>query len=212
MRVVDLPVEQLTEAPWNPNQEDPAMLARLSKSISRYGLVQNLVVRPMGDGTFEVLSGNQRLRVLRDGCYENVPCVVVELDDAQARVLAQALNRVHGEDDLGLRAELFRKVLANLPQDEVLSLLPESADSLNSLASLGQEEIAEYLESWQKAQQARLKHMQFQLTPIQLEVVDEALARVMSEAKSAGRDSPNIRGTALYLLCKRSLELEEGAP
>ena len=106
MQVTEIPMELLREAPWNPNQQDPAMLGRLKESISRYGLVQNLVARPLGVGAYEVLSGNQRLQVLRDQQIEEVPCVVVELDDSRARLLAQALNRVHGEDDLGLRAEL----------------------------------------------------------------------------------------------------------
>ena len=36
--------------------------------------------------------------------------------------------------------------------------------------------MAGYLQNWQRAQQARLKHLQFQLTPTQLELVQEALA------------------------------------
>ena len=208
MQIIEIPLNKLVEAPWNPNQLDPAMLARLTESISRYGLVQNLVVRPLGDGTYEVLSGNQRLQVLRERGHEVVPCVVVELDDAPARLLAQALNRVHGEDDLGLRAELVREVLDKLSQEEVLSLLPETAESLSSLCSLGQEDMAEYLASWQKAQAARLKHLQFQLTSAQTEVVEEVLARLLPGARESRGDSPNARGTALYLLCLGYLERE----
>ena len=47
------------------------------------------------------------------------------------------------------------------------------------------------------------------LTSVQLVVVDQALARVMPEARSAGGDNPNVRGTALYLLCRRILELQK---
>ena len=50
------------------------------------------------------------------------------------------------------------------------------------------------------------------LTSVQLVVVDQALARVMPEAKPAGGDSPNVRGTALYLLCKRILDSEMETP
>ena len=211
MQIVEIPLNKLMEVPWNPNQLDPAMLARLTESISRYGLVQNLVVRPLGDGTYEVLSGNQRLQVLRGRGHEVVPCVVGELDDARARLLAQALNRIHGEDDLGLRAELVREVLDKLPQEEVLSLLPETAESLSSLCSLGQEDMAKYLESWQQAQYARLKHLQFQLLPNQLEMVEEALARLLPEARKNRGENPNERGVALFLLCKRFLTSEEAS-
>lgn len=61
MEIVDLPLDQIGEAPWNPNRMDQAMGDRLKPSLGRYDLVQNLVGRPMGDGTREVVSGNQRL-------------------------------------------------------------------------------------------------------------------------------------------------------
>ncbi len=138
MKIVDLPLDQLREAPWNPNEMDRAMMARLRESIARFGVVENLVIRPSGSGLFEVIGGNHRLQVLKEDRYPTVPCVVVDLDDAQARLLAQALNRIEGADDLGLKAELVREVLKSLPQDEVIGLLPETAESIRVLAYLGQ--------------------------------------------------------------------------
>ena len=208
MNVVELPVTRLTAATWNANIMDEAMLSKLKKSITRFGLVGNLVVRPLPDGLYEVLSGNQRLGVLADLGYTDVPCVVVDVNDAGAKLLSQALNHIQGDDDLGLRAELLRDVLTKLPQDQVLSILPDSAENLNALTSLGRQEMAEHLAAWQKAQVARLKHLQVQLTVSQLEVVEEALSRVLPKAKEQHGDSPNTRGTAVYLLCKFYLERE----
>ncbi len=61
--------------------------------------------------------------------------MVVNLDDAPARLLTQALNRIQGEDDLGLRAELVRTILETIPEKEITAVLPETAGSLRSLAS-----------------------------------------------------------------------------
>ena len=208
MEIVDLPLSQLREAPWNANQMNSAMLSRLRQSISRFGLVVPLVVRSIGYGHFETIGGAQRLAVLREIGIDRVPCVVVEADDVQARLLSQCLNRIAGEDDLGLRSELIREVLTHTPESGVLSLLPETSDSLHSLASLGQETMAEYLDAWQKAQPARLRHLTAQLTPHQLDVVEEALARLLPMARESQDRSPNARGTALYLLCLGYLERE----
>ncbi|MBI2858118.1 MAG: ParB N-terminal domain-containing protein, partial [Chloroflexi bacterium] len=175
MDLIDLPLEQLTEASWNANQMDERMRARLRQSITRYGNVQNMVVRPVGKNSYEVLSGNQRLKTLRELGISPVPCLVVEANDAHARLLAEALNRIHGEDDLGMRAELVKKALEGIPEKDVLSLLPETAVSLRGLASMGQETIADHLRNWQKVQASRLRHLQFQLTSAQLEVVQKAL-------------------------------------
>jgi ParB family chromosome partitioning protein len=212
MQVFDISVDSITAAHWNPNQMDDLMTTKLRESIRRFGLVVPLVVRELTLGRYETIGGAQRLVIAQELELDRVPCVVVDADDLEARLLGQCLNRIAGDDDLGLKAELIRELLDSLPQEEVLKLLPETASSLSALASLGQDDMASHLMAWQEAQQARLKHMQFQLTSAQLEVVDEALARVMQEAKSTGGDSPNVRGTALYLLCKRILEIEEETP
>jgi ParB family chromosome partitioning protein len=207
VKVTDLPLEQLKEAPWNPNQMAEAMLQKLGESLTRYGLVQNLVVRPLEEDCYEVLSGNQRLQVLRELQRSPVPCVVVDLDDAHARLLSQALNRIAGSDDLGLRAEMLKEVLEQVPQADVLKLLPETVAGLSAFASLGQQDLAGYLQNWQRSQAARLKHLTFQSTPAQLEVIEEALARILPQARDANTNNPNPRGNALYLLCKSYLEL-----
>jgi ParB family transcriptional regulator, chromosome partitioning protein len=206
MKVIDVPINQIHEAVWNPNQMNEAMWFRLRRSIERFGLVAPLVVRPISEGCYETIGGAQRLMVLRELSVSPVPCGVVEADDANARLLAQALNRIQGQDDLGLHAELIREVLQSLPQKEVLQLLPETVQSLQALSSLGQDTMADYLQNWQNAQAARLKHLQFQLTSAQLEIVEEALTQVLPLAKAAPGDSPNARGTALYILCQAYLE------
>ncbi len=206
MKTVELPIKKLQGAPWNANRMDEAAIGRLRESISRYGLVQPLVVRPVGRSQYEVLGGNQRLRIIREMGVRRVPCIVVNLDDANAMLLAEALNDIHGEDDLALKGALFKRVLASIPQDKVLSLLPETAKGLQALSTMGQADLAEHLEAWQRAQAARLRHMQLQFSAEQLETVEKALDMVMARAKSSAGANPNIRGTAIYLLARFYLE------
>ena len=206
MEITDLPLGQLKEAPWNPNRMDEVMRHRLRESIRRFGLVENLVVRPDGAGAYEVLGGNQRLQVLRELGFSLVPCVVVDLNDGQARLLSQALNRIEGEDDLGLRAELLREVLAGIPQQQVLALLPETPQSLAAASALGRQTLDQYLQTWEETRDARLHHYTFQLTSDQIEVIEQALADLLPQAKAAQGDNPNARGTALFLLCEDYLK------
>ena len=207
MQTVDIAIESIQSPAWNPNQMDDSMRPRLKASIERFGLVVPLVVRDLGDGQYETIGGAQRLSVLRELGMEEVPCVVAEADDIEARLLSQCLNRIAGEDDLGLRAEMLKEVLGQMPETEVLKLLPETTQGLAALASLGQQDLAAYLQNYQQAQVARLKHLTFQFTPGQLEVIEEALSRVLPQVRNAQTGSPNARGTALYLLCQSYLEL-----
>jgi ParB family chromosome partitioning protein len=209
MKVIEIALDRLREAPWNANNMATTMMARLMESIARYGFLENFVVRHLGLNIFEVLSGNQRFRALREAGFLSAPCVVVTVDDAHARLLADALNHIKGEDDLGLRAEMMRKVLASVPEKDVLALLPETVESLQSLASLGTTTLADSLREWQQGRGSRLHRLGFQLTGPQLAMVNEALSRLMARAVRAAGDSPNLRGTALYLLCKDSIEGKE---
>ena len=63
----------LREAPWNPNADEPTLRC-LGASLQKCGIVVPLVVPALGDA-HEVLSGNQRLRVLREQGTGIVPCV-----------------------------------------------------------------------------------------------------------------------------------------
>ena len=171
MKVIELPLECLSEAPWNPNQMDEKVMSLLKNSLSRYGLVEPLVVRPIGESRYEVLSGNQRLKVLTEMGQKSVPCALVELNDTEAMLLTQALNGLKGQDDLALKGTLLKQVLSVISESEVLSLLPETSTSLNSLASISEENLADHLKAWEQAQTARLSHMQLQFTRPQLETV-----------------------------------------
>ena len=208
MKVVELALEKLQGAPWNSNEMDDAMLHHLRTSIKRYGLLDNLVVRPVANNCYEVLSGNHRLRVLKEMGISPVPCVIVDVGDADARLLAQMLNNVHGEENLGLRAAAIRKVLESISPEEVLSVLPDTAIGLKSLASLGKQSAEQYLTHWQLAQAARLKHLQFQLTGDQLGVVEAALRQLLPQAKTDHFKNPNPRSNALFLLCQSFIEKE----
>lgn len=208
-QILSLPLDRLREASWNANQMDLPLLAKLKRSVQRFGLVGALVVRPVADDCYEVLSGNQRLQVLRDLGWESVPCVVLAVDDAEARLLAQTLNRLHGSDDLGLKAELLQSVLQDMSQAEVLSLLPETAASLQALGSLSQEDLVTHVRNWQKAQESKLSSFSVHLTPEQFSVVAAAVNHFLSRAAETPHGSPNRRGTALYLLCQQFLAQEK---
>jgi ParB family transcriptional regulator, chromosome partitioning protein len=208
MEIIELPIDVLKEAIWNVNQVDEAMLQRLRTSIGKYGLVQNLVVRQVAGG-YEVLSGNHRLKLLKELYITMVPCVVVDIDDAHARLLAQALNHIHGDDDLGLRAELIREVMQVIPEDEVLMVLPDTMDGLKGMASLGKETMAGYLQNWEKARAVRLRNLVFKVTEEQLKCVEKTIERALPEARRHQGISPNARGTALYLICKSFLDKEK---
>ena len=209
MKVTELPTASIRAPVWNPNEMGEAMRARLRGSIQRFGLLVPLVVRSTGNGTYETVGGAQRLAAMRDMVMETVLAVVVDLDDSEARLLAQALNHIAGEDNPGLRAQLIRDLLSELPVEELLTVLPETHETLEALASLGQEDLATYLRAWQGARDGRLKSFTARLTPDQKALVDKVIGGFLTGITPGQDGNPNRKGVALYRLCLAYQELRE---
>ena len=208
MTVVDIPLELIVPAPWNANRMDESMRARLVASIGRFGLVQPLLVRRVGDG-FETVAGAQRLAALRQRGEATAPCVVLdELGDAEARLLSIALNRIGGTDDVNALGELAREILAVLPAEEVAQVVPLRLAELQGLAELPRiargeapsavATLAQLGQAWQRAKRIALERIAFAFTAEQRQTVEQAVAEAL---RRVATEDPNRRGAALALVC-----------
>lgn len=86
-RIEQIPVERIRDRAVRGDVDvtEPAYRA-LRASIRASGVLQPLLLRPSGDGDYEVVSGSRRLRAARDTAQSAVPAVVRELNDVQALV------------------------------------------------------------------------------------------------------------------------------
>jgi ParB family chromosome partitioning protein len=202
MEILDIPLDRLRAAPWNPNEADAATLRRLAASLGRFGTVLPLVVRPLDDA-YEVIGGNQRLRVYREQGVATAPCVEVQADDVQARLLAQALNAVHGQDDLNKKAALVRELLAAMDAEEVAAILPDGVAALRGLASLGPggADLGAQLAQWAATEaakaQAKLHVTSFPFSDAQKALVEDAIGKALAVPAVARYEGPNRRAAAL---------------
>ena len=86
-----------------PNRDQPRKhfdedaLRELSESILKHGVLQPLLVRPMLDGSYQLVAGERRWRASRMAGLTEVPVVIKELTDAQVAELALVEN-VQRED------------------------------------------------------------------------------------------------------------------
>ncbi len=66
--------------------DDEAML-RTVESVSEYGVLSPLLLRPMEGGGYEVISGHRRLHAAELAGLESVPAIVRDLSDDEATIL-----------------------------------------------------------------------------------------------------------------------------
>lgn len=70
---------------------DPEAFEELVSSISKHGLIQPIVVRPIGDG-YELVAGERRWRAAKEAGLKTVPAIVRRSDDCQSLELALIEN------------------------------------------------------------------------------------------------------------------------
>jgi ParB family chromosome partitioning protein len=63
---------------------DETSLAELADSIRSRGVIQPIIVRPVGDSQYEILAGERRWRAARMAGLERVPVVIREVPDEAA--------------------------------------------------------------------------------------------------------------------------------
>jgi ParB family chromosome partitioning protein len=89
----ELSVGHIVASPHQPRKRfDESALAELAASIREHGVLQPLVVRPVGDGRHELVAGERRWRAARSVGLDQVPVVVKHLDDRQAMEIALIEN------------------------------------------------------------------------------------------------------------------------
>ena len=81
-----------------PNRDQPRKdfdeeaLAELADSILKHGLIQPILVRPLSNGTYQIVAGERRWRASRLAGLTQVPVIIRELDDTAAMELALIEN------------------------------------------------------------------------------------------------------------------------
>ena len=100
MRIQKMRLSDLNPAKYNPRKAlksgDPEY-EKLKRSLEQFGYVELIVVNAANNNT--VISGHQRLNVLKDMGVEEEDCILVELDTDKEKALNIAMNKISGEWD-----------------------------------------------------------------------------------------------------------------
>src|SRR5690554_2026553 len=79
----EVDLERIVPNPYQPRRIfDQQSLMELAQSIKEHGLLQPVVVRPLG-GDYQLVAGERRFRAAKMAGLRAIPAVVMELSDAQ---------------------------------------------------------------------------------------------------------------------------------
>lgn len=111
--ITALPADRIRPGNNDRARFDPAELATLAASIDASGLAQPPTVRPMPDGTWQIVAGERRFRAVTTILgWSEVPCIIRQLDDDQASDIMLAENEARADLDPIEQAKAYASRMA----------------------------------------------------------------------------------------------------
>lgn len=174
-RLMEIPISLIHDFPDHPYKvKDDENMFELVESIKTRGLIQPVLVRPLDDGTYEMVSGHRRKRAFELANIEKIPARVQELTMDEA-ILSMVDSNLQRDEILpSEKAFAFKMRLdamnrqAGRPKKENLTPVESNSSKLRTNEILA-EEVGESRE--QIRRYIRLTN----LIPEILDLVDEKL-------------------------------------
>ena len=119
-RVVFLPVRSIRPNPAQPRKVfEQTGLQELAASILQHGILQPLSVRRVGT-SYELIAGERRLRAAKIAGLEEVPCLLMSMDEGQSGIAALVENLQRRDLDFIEEAEGLSRLmqLGGLSQEQ----------------------------------------------------------------------------------------------
>ncbi|WP_334119749.1 ParB/RepB/Spo0J family partition protein [Limnobacter sp.] len=97
-QVMTLPLGKLQAGKYQPRSRmDESSLMELAESIKSQGIMQPILVRPVGSGKYEIIAGERRFRASKIAGLEEVPVLVRAVPDESALAMA-LIENIQRED------------------------------------------------------------------------------------------------------------------
>ena len=140
MEIKELPLKELKPAAYNPRKKlkkGDKEYEKIKQSLLKFGYVDPIIVNE----DLTVIGGHQRLTVLKDLDYETAKCVIVKLSKEDEKALNIALNKITGQWDDALLADLLLDLQESDFNLELTGFEPPEID--NILSNVHDKELSE---------------------------------------------------------------------
>lgn len=140
MEIKELSLKELKPAAYNPRKKlkkGDKEYEKIKQSLLKFGYVDPIIVNK----DMTVIGGHQRLTVLKDLDYETAKCVIVDLPKEDEKALNIALNKITGQWDDALLADLLLDLQESDFNLDLTGFEPPEID--NILSNVHDKELSE---------------------------------------------------------------------
>ena len=124
-----LAIDKVEPNPWNPNVQNEQQFKAEIESISNNGFLAPILVRAVDD-QYQIIDGEHRLKALKEIIEQKIegkrnvpdlvklgqiPAIVIDVDDANAKKLTIIMNETRGRADFAKLGALLTEIKVDLP-------------------------------------------------------------------------------------------------
>jgi ParB family chromosome partitioning protein len=134
-----LPVSQIEPHPDQPRRHfDEAALNELAASIAARGVIQPVVVRPIGVNRYQLVAGERRWRASQRARVHEIPAIVRQLDEREVTALALIENLQREDLNPVEEARAYQKLAERdgLTQQDIANFVDKSRSHVANIMRL----------------------------------------------------------------------------
>ncbi len=124
----------------NPNAMNEREFNALIQEISKYGIIEPIVTRTCKCNSIHlehrcIIGGEHRFRAAKQLNMKEVPCINLDVNDTQAKMIMVNLNRIHGRIIPLKLANLIVNMSKSIPLDEICKGFYITKDEIKDILS-----------------------------------------------------------------------------
>jgi ParB family chromosome partitioning protein len=124
--------KDLVQNNYNPNEMVDSIYNHLKQEIQRVGFIDPVSVRKTKDGRLEIIDGEHRWRAALELGMKEIPVIILDMDESEARIQTINLNLIKGEFNPIKYAKLLTDLEIKYQEDDLLKYLNMSKTELES--------------------------------------------------------------------------------
>ncbi|MCI8491955.1 MULTISPECIES: ParB/RepB/Spo0J family partition protein [Anaerotruncus] len=131
-RVVLIDVDRIVRSPYQPRRQfEPRAMQELADSIAQNGLLQPVMVRPVGSG-YELVAGERRLMACRMNGLDKIPAIIEQFDNEKSAVFGLIENLQRKDLNYFEEAQGIRRLmeLYDMTQQQVAKRLGKAQSTI----------------------------------------------------------------------------------
>lgn len=131
------PISILVKAVWNYKEENENLTSKLIANIKQNGQVENIQVRLLDTGYYEIVNGNHRLDAMLSLGREFIVCYNHgSISDSKAKRIAIETNETRFATDSIKLADLIKEISTDFDISDLESTMPYNETELNNFIEL----------------------------------------------------------------------------